>query len=151
MPSPYIDALKMLGRRELSEAQVRERLARRGHEESAIDEAVSRLKEERAIDDQRVPEAIARTETAVKHRGKLRVRRQMERAGIATPTARLAIDEIFAGIDGHSLIDAALAKRLRGEARIQDEAQFARLYRYLTAQGFEADQIVRVLKARSVK
>ena len=39
----YIDALRMLARRELSEAQVRQRLARRQHPAAAIDEAVARL------------------------------------------------------------------------------------------------------------
>ncbi len=151
MPSAYVDGLKMLARRELSEAQVRQRLARRGHPPDDVDAAVARLKEERALDDVRVAEAIARTETSVKRRGRLRVRLQMERAGIAPSTARRAIDDIFAGIDGAGLIEAALAKRLRGQASIRDDAQFARLYRYLMGQGFEADQIVRALKARSVK
>ena len=41
----------MLGRRELSEAQVRERLARRGYEPDGVDSAVSRLRDERAIDE----------------------------------------------------------------------------------------------------
>ena len=74
-PEPYLDALKMLARRELSEAQVRQRLARRGHDPESIDAAVARLKGERAIDDARVAEAIARTETAAKRRGRLRVSR----------------------------------------------------------------------------
>jgi len=50
----YLDALRMLARRELSEAQIRQRLARREHEPDLIDEAAARLKEERALDDVRV-------------------------------------------------------------------------------------------------
>ena len=103
----------MLARRELSEAQVRQRLSRRGHEPESIDAAVERLKHERAIDDVRVAEAIARTETTIKRRGRLRVRRQIEHAGIAPPTARRAVDEVFGDIDDQALIEAALAKRLR--------------------------------------
>ena len=88
MPSAYIDGLKMLGRRELSEKQVRERLARKAYAPDEIDEAVARLREERAINDQRVAEAIARMETGIRKRGKVRVRMQLERAGIAKETAR---------------------------------------------------------------
>src|SRR5436190_11517250 len=99
MSSPYVEALRMLARRELSEAQVRQRLARRGHEDDAIDEAVVRLKAERAIDDARVAEAIARTETAVKRRGKLRVRRQIESAGVSSAEARRAVTDAFQEID----------------------------------------------------
>src|SRR5436190_24387744 len=62
--SAYLDGVKLLARRELSEAQVRQRLARRGHEPGAIDEAVAKLREERALDDVRVAEAIAREQTS---------------------------------------------------------------------------------------
>jgi regulatory protein len=141
----------MLARRELSEAQVRQRLARRGHDEDAINSAVARLIEERAIDDERVAAAIARTETSVRRRGRLRVRRQIEHAGIAAPTARRAVDEVFGDIDNDAHLQASLAKRLRGREIIADDKAFQRLYRYLVGQGFESDQVVRALKARSVK
>ena len=147
-PEPYLDALKMLARRELSEAQVRQRLARRGHDPQSIDAAVARLKGERAIDDARVAEAIARTETAAKRRGRLRVARQIENAGITGSIARRAVDEIFGEIDGDALIEASLTRRLRAGMPIQDEAEFHRLCRYLIGQGFEADHVIRTLTAR---
>ena len=74
MSNAYIDGLKMLSRRELSEAQVRQRLARKDHPADDIDAAITRLREERAIDDVRVAETIARTETSIHRRGKIRVR-----------------------------------------------------------------------------
>ena len=141
----------MLARRELSEAQVRQRLARKGHEEDAVDAAVARLISERAIDDARVAAAIARTETSIRRRGKLRVRRQIEHAGIAATTARRAVDEVFGDIDGDAQLQASLAKRLRGRDTIADEKEFQRLYRYLVTQGFETDHVMRALKVRSVK
>src|SRR3954470_20108939 len=49
----YIDGLKMLARRELSELQVRQRLARKGDDRDAIDAAVARVGEERGIDETR--------------------------------------------------------------------------------------------------
>jgi len=138
----------MLARRELSEAQVRQRLARKGHEADAIDAAVTRLREERALDDARVAEAIARTQTAVRRRGKLRVRREIESAGITGATARRAVDEVFESLDPDALLQASLAKRLRGREAIADDAEFRRLYRYLIGQGFEPDQVLRALTAR---
>src|SRR5438270_368653 len=124
--SAYVDGLKMLARRELSEAQVRQRLARRGHDEDAIDQAVARLKSERAIDDARVAAAIARTETSIKRRGKLRVSRQIASAGIARAVARQAVDEVFEEIDPAALLEASLAKRLRGGRPIADDREFQR-------------------------
>jgi regulatory protein len=148
----YIDGLKMLARRDLSEARLRERLARSGHQPDLIDDAVSRLREERAIDDARVAEAIARTEVSVRRRGKLRVRLQMERAGIDTETARRVADDAFTGLDadgGHrTLIEASLARRLPNGEMIEDDLEFQRLYRYLIGQGFEADPILHLLNSR---
>ena len=138
----------MLARRELSEWQVRQRLARKGHQPDVIDDAVGRLLEERAIDDTRVAEAIARTETAVRKRGKVRVRMQIERAGIAKATATRAADEVFDGIDDDALLDAALAKRLRGRDAVADDREFQRLYRYLVSQGFESDRALKALNVR---
>ena len=147
MPSAYIDGLKMLGRRELSEKQVRQRLARKEYEQDDIDEAVARLREERAIDDRRVAEAIARTETGIRKRGKVRVRMQLERAGIAKDTARAALDSVFDAIDDAALLESSLRKRLRGRETIADEREFARLFRYLIGQGFESDRVMKALKA----
>ena len=142
----YLTALKMLARRELSEAQLRQRLLRRQHDPDAIDAALARLKSERSLDDERVAGAIARSETNLKKRGRYRVTRQIEAAGIASSIAKRIVDETFAAIDGDALIAQALARRLRGRSRIEDDREFQRLYRYLVAQGFEPDRVMALLR-----
>ena len=146
--SAYVDALKMLARRELSEAQVRERLERRRHAPEEIDDAVARLREERAIDDTRVAEAIARTQATLKRRGEARVRRQIEQAGIASETARIVARDVSEAADPDALLEASLSRRLRGRSTIEDEAEFARLFRYLLSQGFDPDRIRPALERR---
>src|SRR5262245_5435208 len=131
----------MLARRELSEAQLRQRLLRRQHDPEAIEAALSRLKSDRSLDDERVAGAIARSETGLRKRGRYRVTRQIEAAGIAPSIARRVVDETFAAIDGDALMTEALARRLRGRTRIEDDKEFQRLYRYLIAQGFEPDRV----------
>jgi regulatory protein len=148
MPSAYHEALRMLARRELSESQIRQRLTRHGHDADAIEEAVTRLRNERAIDDARVAEAIARTETSVRRRGRLRVRLKIERAGIAAATAKSAVDEAFDTIDDDALMEASIDKRLHGRQTIADDREFQRMYRYLVGQGFEPDRIMTALTAR---
>ena len=147
----YLDGLKMLARRELSEAQVRDRLARKGYAPGVVAEAVARLRDERAIDDSRVAEAIARRETTTKRRGKRGVRLRIERAGVTTATARKAVDEVFESVDDRALLEAALARRLRGRDRAADDREFQRLYRYLVTQGFDVDVVMRALEARRPK
>ena len=151
MPDAYVDGLKLLAGRELSEAQVRQRLARKEYSPSDIDAAIARLKEERAIDDVRVAEAIARSETSTKRRGKLRVRMQIERAGIAPATARKAVDDVFSEIDADAMLDAALTRRMLGRETIDDDKEYQRLYRYLLNQGFDSDRIARALSGRRKK
>ena len=142
----YLTALKMLARRELSEAQLRQRLLRRQHDPDAIEATLTRLKSERNLDDERVAGAIARSETNLKKRGRFRVTRQIEAAGIASSIAKRVVDETFAAIDGDALLTQALARRLRGRTRIEDDREFQRLYRYLVAQGFEPDRVMALLR-----
>ena len=151
MADAYVDGLKLAAGRELSEAQVRQRLARKGHSPTDIDAAVARLKDERAIDDVRVAEMIARAETASKRRGKLRVRMQIERAGIASATARKAVDDVFGELDADARLEAALTRRMLGRDRIEDDKEFQRLYRYLLNQGFDGDRVLSALQARRRK
>jgi regulatory protein len=143
-----VDALRMLARRELSESQVRQRLARRGHEQPAIDTAVAALRAERAIDDARTAEAIARTETSVRRRGRRRVRLALEGAGIEPAVANRALQAVFDGFDDDELLEASLARRLRPGTRIATDQEFGRLYRYLLGQGFEPDRVVAALQRR---
>jgi regulatory protein len=138
----------MLARRELSEQQVRQRLARKGHEPDAIDDAIARLRSEHAIDDARTAAAIARTETSLRGRGKVRVRIQIERAGINRDTASRAVDAAFDDVDDDALLQAALAKRLRGREAIDDDREFQRLFRYLVGQGFDTDKVLAALTVR---
>jgi regulatory protein len=148
MADAYVDGLKLAADRELSEAQVRQRLARKGHPPPEIDAAIERLKGERAIDDVRVAETIARAEMSSRRRGKLRVRMQIERAGIAAATARKAVDDVFSELDADALLDAALTRRMLGRERIEDDKEFQRLYRYLLNQGFDGERVLNALRAR---
>jgi regulatory protein len=145
--SAYLDALVLLARREFSEAQLRQRLARKEHAAPDIDEAVARLKAERALDDTRVAAAIARTQTAYKGRGRRRVAQAIERAGVSRDTARRATADVFGELDEDAHLAAALDKRLRGRP-IEDEAHMRRLYRYLVGQGFDTGRILAALKSR---
>jgi regulatory protein len=143
----YLAGLKMLAVRELSEAQVRTRLTRREFEADDIDVAITRLRGERAIDDARTARAIARTSAAVRGQGRRRARLHVDAAGIDRDTAAVAVDEVFREVDVEALLHAALARRLRGRPGIADRKEKARLFRYLTGQGFEADRVMEALRA----
>jgi regulatory protein len=143
----YVTALTLLARRELSEAQVRQRLSRRGFTPDDIDDAVTRLRQDGSLDDARVAAAIARSQLSLKKRGQRRVRREIEAAGIASALADRAVAEVYAEVDGEALLAAAIDRKL-GTRRLEDDREMARLYRYLVGQGFDSDRALAALKAR---
>ena len=144
----YLAAVTMLARRELSERQIRQRLARKAFAADDVDEAIARLKAERTLDDARVASAIARTETGIRKRGPLRVRQKLAAAGITGAAADAAIEEATSQVDMDALLEAALARRLGADATIDDDRTMSRLYRQLTSQGFEQDRVLRLLRSR---
>ena len=145
--SAYLTALQQLARRELSEAQIRQRLTRRGFPSDDIDTAITRLRQDGSLDDARVAAAIARSQLSLKKRGARRVRREIEAAGISSALADRAVAEVYADVDSDALMVAAIDRKL-GTRRLDDDREMARLYRYLVGQGFESDRAMAALRKR---
>jgi regulatory protein len=140
-------ALVMLSSRELSESQIRTRLKRRDCDPDDIEAAITRLKADRTINDRRVALALARMESAIKHRGRSRVLQRIRQAGIADDTAEDAVREVFEEVDENALLDRAFERRLRGkQPKELDEKGRARIIRGLVAQGFRFEAILKRLK-----
>ena len=85
------DALRLLAGRELSVAECRARLLDREHPEEDVEAAIAQLIESRALDDERVANAYARTAVNVKGRGRLRVQQELHARGIARDIAAAAV------------------------------------------------------------
>jgi regulatory protein len=141
-------AIRLLARRELSAAQVRERLLRRGHPEHAADEAIVRLQESGLIDDARVARAFARTRATVKRLGRERIVRELHGMGIDRETARSAVDDVFGAVDEAALLETALDRRLRHGVALDDPAVQRRLHAALVRQGFQPGTVGRAIRAR---
>lgn len=148
MADAYTVALALLSARELSETQLRLRLARRKLDSDDIDTAIDRLKADGTLNDRRVAVAVARLESAIKHRGRARVMQKVRQAGIDADTAEDAVREVFEDVDETALLDRALERRLRGKTpRELDEKGRARIVRGLVAQGFRLEAVLKRLKS----
>jgi regulatory protein len=143
----YVDALHLLGRRELSVKQLRERLLDREHSREDVERAIELLAENRAVDDARVAAAYARTALKVKGRGRLRVQRELHEMGIDKDVASQALAEAFGDADERSMIARALEKKLRGKKKIDTPAEYARVYQFLMRQGFSPAAVTAALRA----
>jgi len=148
MADAYTYALTLLARRELCEAQVRQRLARREHGPDEIDDAGARLRADGSLDDARTARAFARTETRLHHRSRRWVLRRLHGLGIDAEVAEAAVREVFEDLDERALLEAALDRRLRSGASLADPRVERRLHRYLIGQGFDAALVVAALRAR---
>lgn len=143
----YSEALKLLARRELTSAELRDRLLRRALAPEDVDRAVARLQADGTLNDRRAAIAIARTHALVKARGRLRIEQELKARGVPSEIVRSVLDEVFVELSEPELLERALRKRLRA-GRITSELQFRRLYAYLARLGFPTDRIVELLKKR---
>lgn len=136
MADAHSDALRLLAGRELSVAELRQRLVDREHPAEDIDRAIERLLESGALDDARVARAYARSAVNVKGRGRLRITRELQQKGIPHDIAAAALADVFGDLDERTLVARAIQKKLRGGPRPADRAAYARLYQHLMRQGF---------------
>jgi regulatory protein len=133
----YFRALRWLTARELSEAQVRQRLAERGYSQAAIGPAVTRLIQDHTIDDRRAATAVARVEANIRRHGPRRVLAKLHAMQIDRDLAREIVREQFGEIEEQELLEATLERRLRGKPEsLKDPHERRKLLAYLIRQGF---------------
>ena len=135
MPDPYQAGLIILSHRELSTAQVRDRLARKGFNPTSIEPAIQQLQREGALDDRRTARSVAHRSAHVSLHGRHRAMRELRKRGISQDISTSIVEEIYSEIDETDLSERALARRLKGS--IESPAEMRRLYQYLIRQGFE--------------
>jgi regulatory protein len=143
----YVDAVKLLGRRELSVAQLRARLAEHEHNDADIDRAIDLLLEQGALNDARLAKAYVAKALEIKGRGRLRIQRELQVMGVERDVAAQALGEAFGDVDERALIKKALDKKLRGRMKIDSTAAYARVYQFLMRQGFSPAAVTAVLRA----
>jgi len=142
----YSDGLLLLGRRELSVAQVRARLLDRDHDQEQVEEAIARLLENGLLNDARVAGAYVATALKVKGRGRLRIQRELQAMGISRDVIASAVGDAFGDLDERSLIRKALEKKLRGK-KVTSGPDYARVFQFLVRQGFTPSVVTMVLRA----
>jgi regulatory protein len=147
----YFRALRWLTARELSEAQVRDRLEQRGYTTEAITPAIQRLKNERTLDDLRAATAVARTEAKVRRHGPRRVMGKLIAMRIDRDMAKEVVRDLFGEAEEEEeLLEATLERRLRGKPeRLKDPAERRKILSYLVRQGFSASAASGLMRKKS--
>lgn len=111
-----------------------------------VDECLARLKELGYIDDVAFAERYAQYRTTAKPIGRQRLARELALKKVSRQVIDKALDERFEETSEESLIDRAIAKRLRAHGRPTDRQSAKRLFDHLMRLGFGYDLIVRKLR-----
>src|SRR5215831_8741219 len=105
-------ALRMLGRREYTSAEIREKLLDREVSADDADAVIEALTSEGLIDDRRAASAHVRTASRVKRRGLFRIRRELEARGVAPVIIKDALGELPADAEHTAIRKILVAKRV---------------------------------------
>ena len=144
--------LAWLAARDLSAAEIRLRLRRRGCPNDMIDPAIEHLRGTGAIDDRRVALGRARVEASLRGRGRERVLLRLRSIGIDAETARHAVDAVFEEVEEDALLARALARRLKPPDRpVAPPAEYRRLFAALVRQGFAPAAVRKALDERRAR
>jgi regulatory protein len=140
-----VDALRLLGRRDYTAAELTDKLAKRGYGDTEISGLTSQLRADGTLDDRRVALAHVRSASRVKRRGRLRIERELLARGIDHAIVRDAISGLSPDDDLAAI--RAILERKRVPTRL-DPAARNRLFQHFMRRGFSADAISRALRRR---
>ena len=140
--SARLAALRLLGRRDYSSAELTTRLIDRGYPVDEVHAAIEQLTADRAIDDRRTAFAHVRQAARIKGRGTHRIRRELEARGLPPAIVRDALEQVSPDDDA-AAIKRFLARR--GRPGPLEPAERRRLFQQLLRRGFPADLIGRAL------
>lgn len=144
----YDYAVKALGRRMRTEAELRRLLAARAQPnaggEAAVKAVVARLKEQRYLDDQSYAETYARLRQENEKFGVRRVRRGLRQKGVRSELVEKTLEASYGKTNEEALARQHLErKRIR---KPENEKETARVVRRLVAAGFSTGVIYKILR-----
>ncbi|MEE4173465.1 MAG: regulatory protein RecX [Xanthomonadales bacterium] len=134
-------ALRYLGRREHSVAELEGKLRQRGVQGEALEEAMAFLLDHDLVSDERYAEAWARSRVQ-KGYGPARIRAELRRKGVSDALVAQALEPY-----DEAWYDEALRWAERKHRGALDEKARARLYRGGMNRGFSHDQVMRAIDA----
>jgi regulatory protein len=146
----YAAALRALMRRAHSTFELRTYLERRALESEAVRRVLSRLKQEKLLDDSRYALDFARARATSRRQGAHRIVQELRKRGVPDRAIDDAIVQVFADVDEAAIVRKVIERRTRSARGRLDADPFsakktASLYRTLLRAGFDGSIIRREL------
>lgn len=139
----FDDACRALGRRRLTEAEVRQRLSRR-HSEAEINRAVKKLKEYRFLDDEALIADHSRDRLNYSPRSAELIEAELGRRGIEPQSFRRVFDREFPDYDELEMARRALQMQSKKLMNSTPQGRRERALRFLRSRGFSYDVMMEV-------
>lgn len=127
--------LWLLGRRDYSEKELRDRLARKGAEPADVDRVIERLADLGLVDDAKYAAAFVRSRRRKK--GAFAIRRELRRKGIEGMAADRALEPLTE--DAQLATAVRLLDKHAWRFAAADDRARARAYAFLARRGFPPD------------
>jgi regulatory protein len=147
-PSPAslrATALGLLGRRDYTTKELRQKLLARGYSSEAIGETLDALGGQGLVDDRRSAEAHVRQATRIKGRGPLRIKLELKARGVGADAIAGAMGDLSDEAVRQTLDDVLRRKRIALPVPPVDRPK---LYRQLLGRGFPAHIVSAALRFR---
>lgn len=139
-------ALRLLGRRDYTSAELTTRLTDREYPAEEVEAALQRLAGEGLVDDRRVAASFVRVASRVKGRGRIRIERDLLARGVAPAIVRETLEALPEEEDVEAINRLLDRRTLPAPLPIADRR---RLFQQLLRRGFPADAIAKALRSRS--
>ncbi|GEM_PF-2757172 len=137
--------LRALARREMSESEVRRKLASKGYPRQVQEEIVEKARRLQLVDDRKVAYNHARFRAESCRRGPQRVRQELLSRGISPEWIEEAIRAAFPPEESGEAVSRALDRMLRGKGMPEDRSGREKVIRRLLRAGFAYPDVQRVV------
>ena len=145
---PLTAALRMLARRPYAIAEMRRALERKYPQNEQVAEAIARLRELGYLDDRKFAEQYAYSLAQNRAFGPHRLRRELKARLVNYQEIEAAVERAYQETPAPSILEQALAKKLRTLRLPLTRTKFHSLCQSLMRLGFNAGDIIKAVRAR---
>ena len=131
-------AFRLLGARAYTCAEMKERLRRRGFQESVIEQTLDELRRLKLVDDRDYAHRFVQERMRIRPAGRALLLHDLKKRGIDAVTADDALDEVFTGVDPEAVALDLLRSRRRQYEGVDRRRALSRMYGFLGRRGFGA-------------
>jgi regulatory protein len=146
--NPFQTALRYLGIRAYSVAELKQKLRRKQIPAAEIEDTVGRLKQLGFLDDRRLAEHYASSLVRNRAFGRFRVERELKARRVDPRAVQPALEQAYSESDEKVLLERALDQKMKGLRLPLTRSRLFSLCSSLRRRGFRSDDIMKAVRAR---